>query len=128
MREFTNYTIVGYIIQVIHVHVFMKSNELLCKIVGFSNQISMMKNNVFFFIIICFFQCWSAHKLHAACLGTLPSPLKFMSACKALVTMTLTNVVRTIFYHLRNGQKIVRTTFVRVIVTKPLGEVKKKHV
>ena len=34
--------------------------------------------------------------------------------------MTLTNVVRTIFYHLRNGQKIVRTTFVRVIVTKPL--------
>ena len=38
---------------------------------------------------------------------------------KALVTMTLTNVVRTIFVHLRNGQKIVRTTFVRVIVTKP---------
>ena len=35
--------------------------------------------------------------------------------------MTLTNVVRTIFYHLRNGQKIVRTTFVRVIVTKPLN-------
>ena len=34
--------------------------------------------------------------------------------------MTLTNVVRTIFVHLRNGQKIVRTTFVRVIVTKPL--------
>ena len=31
--------------------------------------------------------------------------------------MTLTNVVRTIFYHLRNGPKIVRTTFVRVIVT-----------
>ena len=31
--------------------------------------------------------------------------------------MTLTNVVRTIFFHLRNGQKIVRTTFVRVIVT-----------
>ena len=35
--------------------------------------------------------------------------------------MTLTNVVRTIFVHLRNGQKIVRTTFVRVIVTKPLA-------
>ena len=34
--------------------------------------------------------------------------------------MTLTNVVRTIFDHLRNGQKIVRTTFVNVIVTKAL--------
>ena len=27
--------------------------------------------------------------------------------------MTFTNVVLTIFYHLRNGQKIVRTTFVQ---------------
>ena len=36
--------------------------------------------------------------------------------------MTLTNVVRTIFDHLRNGQKIVRTTFVRVIVTKPSAQ------
>ena len=34
--------------------------------------------------------------------------------------MALASVVRTIFYHLRNGQKIVRTTFVGVVVTKPL--------
>ena len=52
--------------------------------------------------------------------GATACPSKALS--KGLVTMTLTNVVRTIFYHLRNGQKIVRTTFVRVIVTKPLSE------
>ena len=40
--------------------------------------------------------------------------------------MTLTNVVGTIFDHLRNGQKIVCTTFVRVIVTKPYGVFKTK--
>ena len=40
---------------------------------------------------------------------------------KGLVTMTLTNVVRTIFWPLRKWKKIVRTTFVRVIVTKPLA-------
>ena len=45
--------------------------------------------------------------------------IKYIVFFKGLVTMTLTNVVRTIFYHLRNGQKIVHTTFVRVIVTKP---------
>ena len=33
---------------------------------------------------------------------------------KALVTNTLTNVVRTIFDHLRNGKKIVCTAFARV--------------
>ena len=37
---------------------------------------------------------------------------------KALVTNTLTNVVRTIFDHLRNGKNIVRTAFARVFVTK----------
>ena len=41
--------------------------------------------------------------------------------------MTLTNVVRTIFDHLRNGKKIVRTTFVRVIVTKPLDVASAAH-
>ena len=52
-------------------------------------------------------------------MGTISIGLSHWNS-KALVTMTLTNVVRTIFYHLRNGQKIVRTTFVRVIVTKAL--------
>ena len=40
---------------------------------------------------------------------------------KALVTNTLANAVRTIFHHYVNGQKIVRTAFVRVFVTKALG-------
>ena len=47
-----------------------------------------------------------------------PWQLKFTA--KALVTNTLTNVVRTIFDHLRNGKKIVRTAFARVFVTKAL--------
>ena len=38
----------------------------------------------------------------------------------ALVTNTLTNVVQTIFDHLRNGKKIVRTAFARVFVTTAL--------
>ena len=37
---------------------------------------------------------------------------------KALVTSTLANAVRTIFLPLRKWSKIVRTTFVRVFVTK----------
>ena len=40
---------------------------------------------------------------------------------KALVTNTLTNIVRTIFDHLRNGRKIVCTAFARVFVTKALN-------
>ena len=46
-----------------------------------------------------------------------------MFAAKALVTNTLANAVRTIFHHYVNGQKIVRTAFVRVFVTKALGAV-----
>ena len=52
--------------------------------------------------------------------GAIKAPPPNGIRVKPMVTMTLTNVVRTIFYHLRNGQKIVCTTFVRLIVTKPL--------
>ena len=41
-----------------------------------------------------------------------------MYVSKALVTNTLANAVQTIFEHFVNGQKIVRTAFVRVFVTK----------
>ena len=45
-----------------------------------------------------------------------PEPKTDLS--KALVTNTLANAVRTIFLPLRKWSKIVRTTFVRVFVTK----------
>ena len=45
-------------------------------------------------------------------------PDTLLFGCQALVTNTLANAVRTIFLPLRKWSKIVRTTFVRVFVTK----------